>query len=106
MKKKKLSIDQYLQNCARFAGSDYGRLVRNQFKDNKGDSELGMLVAPTVEELEQLEKAVAIMTPQEKENADSLADEQIQKIAADVGVDPADLAIFINGYALHCKKTT
>lgn len=106
MKKKRLSIDQYLQNCARFAGSDYGRLVRNQFKDNKGDSELGMLVAPTVEELEQLKKAVAIMTPQEKENADSLADEQIQKIAADAGVDPADLAIFINGYALHGKKTT
>ena len=106
MKKKKLSIGQYLQNCARFAGSDYGRLVRDQFKDNKGSSELGMLVAPTVEELEQLKKAVAIMTPQEKENADSLADEQIQKIAADAGVDPADLAIFINGYALHCKKTT
>ena len=63
-----------------------------------------MLAAPTAEELQQLKKAVAIMTPAEKENADSLTDEQTQRIAADAKIDPANLAIFINGYALHCKR--
>ena len=65
-----------------------------------------MLAAPNVEELEQLKKAVAIMTPAEKQNADSLSDEQIQKIADDAKVDPANLAIFINGYALNCKRVS
>jgi len=62
-----------------------------------------MLAAPSKEELEQLKKAVAIMTPIEKEKADTLTDEQIQKIAADAHIDPAIFAIFINGYCLHCK---
>ena len=91
---------------ARFADSEYGKLVRSQFKDVKGDSELAMLVAPSGEELEQLKKAVAIMTPSEKETADSLTDEQIQKIAADAQIDPANLAIFINGFALHYKRVS
>ncbi len=65
-----------------------------------------MLAAPSAEELGQLEKAVAIMTPAEKQNADSLSDEQIQKIAADAQVDQANLAIFINGYALNCKRVS
>ena len=65
-----------------------------------------MLAAPNAEELEQLKKAVAIMTPAEKQNADSLSDEQIQKIAEDAKVDPANLAIFINGYALNCKRVS
>jgi hypothetical protein len=91
---------------AKFAGSDYGRLIRGQFEDIRGDSELGMLIAPTVEELRQLQKAVAIMTPDEKANAESLTDEQIQKIAADAQIDPADLAIFMNGYTLHCKRVS
>jgi signal recognition particle GTPase len=65
-----------------------------------------MLAAPSTEELEQLKKAVAIMTPAEKQNADSLSDEQIQKIAADAQVDPANLAIFINGYVLNCKRVS
>ena len=65
-----------------------------------------MLAAPTAEELEQLKKAVAIMTTDEKEKADSLTDEQIQRIATDAEVDPANLAIFINGYALHCKRVS
>jgi hypothetical protein len=65
-----------------------------------------MLVAPSREELEQLKKAVAIMTPDERKAADSLTDEQTQKIAADAQVDPANLAIFINGYALHCKRVS
>jgi hypothetical protein len=104
--KPKISIDEYIQKLARFAGSDYGRLVRSQFADNEGDSELAMLVAPSIEELEQLKKAVAIMTPSEKETAANLTDEQVQKIAADAQVDPANLAIFINGYTLHCKRVS
>ncbi len=102
----KISIEEYLVKIAKFAGSDYGRLVRSQFEDIRGDSELGMLVAPTVEELGRLQKAVAIMTPNEKANAESLTDEQIQKIAVDAQIDPADLAIFMNGYALCCKRVS
>ncbi len=102
----KISIEQYLGKLARFVDSDYGKMVRSQFKDIKGSSELAVLASPTTEELEQLKKAVAIMTPAEKETAADLTDEQIQKIAADVSVDPAILAIFINGYALHCKRVS
>jgi hypothetical protein len=91
---------------AKFAGSEYGKMIRIQFEDIKGSSELAMLAAPTVQELEQLKKAVAIMTPGEKETANSLTDEQIQKIAADAQIDPANLAIFLNGYALHCKRVS
>jgi len=104
--KGNLTIEQYLENSSRFAGSDYGRMVREQFKDNKGDSELGMLVAPSLKELEQLKRAVGIMTPDEKQNAADLSDEQIQKIAADARVNAGNLAIFINGYALHCKRVS
>ena len=65
-----------------------------------------MLAAPTAEELEELKKAVAIMTPEEKAAAESLSDEQIQKIAADARIDPANMAIVINGFALHCKRVS
>ncbi len=102
----KISIEQYLKKVGRFSDSEYGRLIRNQFKDIKGSSELAMLAAPSAEELEQLKKAVAIMTPDEKQNADSLTDEQTQRIAADAQVDPANFAIFMNGYALHCKRVS
>jgi signal recognition particle GTPase len=81
-------------------------MIRSQFKDIEGGSELAMLAAPTAEELEQLKKAMAIMTPEEKEKADSLTDEQVRKIASDADIDPANLAIFINGYALHCKRVS
>jgi hypothetical protein len=81
-------------------------MVRNQFKDIKGGSELAMLAAPTAEELRQLTKAVAIMTQSERQDADNLTDEQIQKIAADAEIDPANFAIFINGFALHCKRVS
>jgi hypothetical protein len=81
-------------------------MVRTQFQDIKGDSELAMLVSPSIEELEQLKKAVAIMTPAEKESTDKLTDEQIHKIAADAQIDPANFAIFINGYILHCKRVS
>jgi hypothetical protein len=89
---------------SRFANSEYGRIVREQFRDNEGSSELGMLASPTVEELKQLRRAVAIMTADEKANAVKLTDEQVHKIAADAKVDPGLLAIFLNGYALHHKK--
>jgi hypothetical protein len=46
------------------------------------------------------------MTPDEKDSADSLTDQQVQKIAADARIDPALLAIFINGYALHYKRVS
>ena len=81
-------------------------MVRNQFKDLKGSSELAMLAAPSSAELEQLRRAVAIMTPEEKQNADNLTDEQMQKIAVDASIDPGIFAIFINGYALHCKRVS
>ncbi len=102
----KISIEQYLKKVGRFSDSEYGRLIRSQFKDIKGSSELAMLAAPSTEELEQLKKAVAIMTPDEKQNADSLTDEQTQRIAADAQVDPANFAIFMNGYTLHCKRVS
>lgn len=102
----KISIEQYLEKVARFTDSEYGKLVRGQFKDIEGSSELGMLAAPTEDELEQLKKAVAIMTPSEKQNVGNLTDEQIQRIADDARIDPANFAIFINGYVLHCKRVS
>jgi hypothetical protein len=106
MPKAKISIKKYLEILAHFAGSDYGQMIREQFKDIEGASELAMLAAPSADELEQLEKAVAIMTPDEINNADTLTDEQVQKIAADAGIDPAVFAIFINGYTLHYKRVS
>jgi len=79
-------------------------MVRSQFQDIRGASELAMLAAPTSDELAELQRAVAIMTSAEKENADTLTDEQIQKIAEDAQIDPANFAIFINGYAIHKKR--
>ena len=99
-------MEQYLEEVARFADSKYGKMVRDQFKDIKGSSELAMLAAPSSDELQQLEKAVAIMTAEEKQNVANLTDEQIQKIAVDAGTDPGIFAIFINGYALHCKRVS
>ncbi len=101
---KKISIIQYLEKLSKFAGNVYGKLVREQFKDSIEISELGMLACPTGEELEQLNRAVAIMTPHEKKNAAKLTDDQVRKIAEDAKVDPALLAIFINGFALHIRN--
>lgn len=100
----KITLEQYLGRLAQGVDNEYGRQIRKSFKDIRGSSELAMLASPSNEELEQLKKAVAIMTPSEKENADSLTDEQIQKIAADAGIDAGNLAIFINGYALQKKN--
>lgn len=104
--KVKLSIGEYLEEVARFCDNQYGNKVRSRFEDIRGYSELAMLVAPTNEELLQLRRAVAIMTPAEKQDADRLSDEQVEKIAADARVDVANLAIFINGYALLCKRVS
>ena len=99
-----MTIEEYLEKVGEFSGNDYGKMVRDQFKDIAGSSELAMLASPTKEELSQLKKAVAIMTANEKENACNLTDEQIQRIASDVRIDAGSLAIFINGYVLHCKR--
>ena len=81
-------------------------MVREQFKDLAGSSELGMLVSPSKGELEELKRAVAIMTPSEKAGAENLTDEQIQTLADEAKVDPANLAIFMNGYHLYCKRVS
>jgi hypothetical protein len=104
--KEKISIEQYLEEVALFCNSEYGSNVRSRFQDIRGTSELAMLAAPTSKELEELRRAVAIMTPSEKNAADRLSDEQIEKIAVDARVDPANFAIFMNGYALLCKRVS
>lgn len=104
--KVKLSIGEYLEEVARFCDNQYGSQIRSRFEDVQGTCELAMLVVPTSEELLQLRRAVAIMTPSEKQDADRLSDEQIEKIAADAHVDPANFAIFMNGYALICKRVS
>ena len=63
-----------------------------------------MLQSPSRDEFEQLEKAVAIMTPGEKSEAENLTDEQIMRIADDAKIDIGIFAIFINGYVLECKN--
>ncbi len=83
---------------------EFGHRVRQQFEDSRGSSELAMLQTPSSDELAQLEKAFAIMTPAEKQNAENLTDEQVQKIAADAEIDTGIFAIFINGYILECKR--
>ncbi len=65
-----------------------------------------MLASPTSDEIGQLKKAVCVMTESELKNADSLTDEQVKKIAQDAGIDSALFAIFINGYALNCKRVS
>ena len=101
-----MTLDEYLQKVARFTDEAYGRQIRSQFRDIKGTSELAMLQSPSGAEIEQLKKAVAIMTPAEKENASDLTDEQIQKIATDANIDTGVFAIFINGYNLECKRVS
>ena len=101
---QKITIEQYLGKISSFTDSPYGNIIRGSFKDIQGGSELAMLAAPTKDELRQLKKAVAIMTPAEKIAADELSDEQIHKIAADAKIDSGVFAIFLNGYALERKK--
>jgi len=65
-----------------------------------------MLVSPTKDEVDQLRKAVAIMTEAEKKDAERLDDLQVKKIAEDAKIDQALLAIFINGYSLYLKRVS
>ena len=97
-------MDAYVEKLGRFADDEYGRQFRQQFEDNRGSSELGMLQSPSGDELAQIRKAVAIMTPSEKGGAAEMGDEQIHRIADDAGVDRGVFAIFVNGYALECRK--
>ena len=48
------TIEAYLEKLAAFADDEYGRQVRGQFEDVRGDSELAMLQTPSADELEQL----------------------------------------------------
>ena len=96
-------IEEYLEKMAAFAGDEYGKRIRGQFKDINGDSELAMLQTPSQGGLKQLQRALAVMTKTEKEKADKLTDEQVLKIAEDAKVDAGVFAIFINGYALENK---
>jgi len=102
--KFELTLEDYLEKLALFTDNEYGKMVRTQFQDIKGSAELAMLACPTGAELEQLKKAVAIMTKEEKQNPCNLTDEQIQRIASDAGTDAVNLAIFINGYCLQRKR--
>ncbi|HNS19019.1 MAG TPA: hypothetical protein PKH24_00895 [Sedimentisphaerales bacterium] len=104
--KTRISVEQYLEEVARFCDDQYGNQIRDRFQDTRGTSELAMLAAPTCDELVELRRAVAIMTPAEKQSADRLSDEQIERIALDARVDPANFAIFMNGYALVCKRVS
>ena len=102
--RRKLSLDMYLEKLEQFVDDEYGQRIRQNFADDRGSSELAMLETPSSDELEQLKKAVAIMTPTEKSDAEKLSDEQVMKIAEDAGIDAGTFAIFINGYVLECKR--
>ncbi len=101
-----MTIEQFLEKLSRHVDHKYGKMLRSRFKDLAGSSELAMLASPSRDELEQLKKAVAIMTPAEKADVRNLSDDQVRKIAEDAKTDPAILAIFINGYVLHCKRVS
>lgn len=103
---EKLTIEQYLEKVGQMVDDEYGQIMRKQFQCLDGSSELAMLETPSNEELEQLRRAVAIMTPKEKESAQKLTDEQILKIAEDARIDTGIFAIFINGYILYRKRVS
>ena len=98
--KRKVTLEMYLERLGQFVDDDYGQRIRQNFADDRGSSELAMLETPSSDELAELKRAVAIMTPAEKERADKLGDEDIMKIAEDAKVDKGNFAIFINGYIL------
>ena len=100
---KPISLQQFLEKVVLKTDDSFGKQFRGFFADSKGTAELAMLASPTKDEAQQLKKAVAIMTPGEKENAEKLTDQQVGKIAQDAEIDSALLAIFINGYALYLK---
>jgi hypothetical protein len=99
-----ISLQDYLAAVVQKTGDSFGKQYRGFFADNKGSAELAMLASPTKEEAQQLKIAVAIMTEDEKKNAERLTDEQVRKIAQDAKIDLGVFSIFVNGYALYCKK--
>lgn len=99
-----LTIEQYLAGVGRFVDEPFAKQLRKQFQDCRGSSELAALQAPSRDEYEQLCRLVAVMTPQEKADADRLSDPQIQKLAADAGTDAALAALFFNGFVLELRK--
>ncbi|HML73947.1 MAG TPA: hypothetical protein PKB02_05580 [Anaerohalosphaeraceae bacterium] len=99
-----LTIEQYLARVGRFVDEPFAKQLRKQFQDSRGTSELAVLQAPSRDEYEQLCRLVAVMTPQEKADADCLSDPQIQKLAADARADAALAAIFFNGFVLELRK--
>lgn len=103
---RQITIEKYLQKLAAMAGDPFGRQVREHFKDFRGTSELGMLASPSLDELDALRKAVAVMTPAEKTGAHELTDAQVALIAQDARIDPAIFAVFINGYAIELRKVS
>lgn len=101
-----MTIEDYLKSLEPFIDDAYGRRMRQQFQTIDGKSELAMLSSPSRDEFEQISRAVAIMTLPEKENAASLTDAQIERIADDANADKAILAIFINGYAIATRRNS
>ena len=99
-----MTIEEYLKSLERFADDAYGRQIRRQFQSADGKSELAMLAAPTRDEYEQCRRLVAMMTADEKQNAERLTDEQVAHLADEAKVDKAVAAIFINGYAIKKLK--
>ncbi|OHB59254.1 MAG: hypothetical protein A2173_09880 [Planctomycetes bacterium RBG_13_44_8b] len=106
MSPSKPTLTEFLEIVAIKTDDVFGKQFRSLFADNKGSAELAMLVSPTKDEVSQLRKAVAIMTEAEKKNAETLGDLQVGKIAEDAKIDPALLAIFINGYSLYLKRVS
>lgn len=99
-----MTIEEYLKTLEPFVENAYGRQIRRQFQSLDGSSELAMLQSPTRAEFEQLTRAVAIMTPAERNSAETLTDEQISRLAEDALADKAVVAIFMNGYAIEKAK--
>ncbi|MHC5087818.1 MAG: hypothetical protein ACYSN9_08400 [Planctomycetota bacterium] len=99
-----MTIEEYLQSLEAFIDDAYGQRIRKQFQSIDGKSELAMLTSPSRDEYAQLARAVAIMTGAEKDQAATLSDEQVERIADDAKVDKAVLSIFINGFALKSKS--
>lgn len=99
-----MTLDEYLKSLERFVDDAYGRRMRSQFQAADGKSELAMLATPTRDELEQCRRLAAIMTADEKADAERLSDEQVARLADEAGVDKAIAAIFVNGYAIQKIK--
>jgi len=99
-----ITIEEYLAKVLQFENDSFGLNVRGFSDIMSGGSELGALACPSNEEAGQLKRAVAIMTSKEKEDAETLSDEHVLRLADDSMTDPALLSIFFNGYNLYCKR--